>query len=141
MVLVLAVGTTIGLLVLLLLLATLLVATVYCLLLLFATLLVATVYCLLYVCEYGVLLLAIHIPDRLAAACYLLGAFLTTYKKNVSSNVTISPESRCNVCINREHVKFFLTKSRQNDVAIRHRETCFKKNVAQRQFIFKCCVR
>ena len=42
------------------------------LLLLLATLPVATVYCLLYVCEYGVLLLAIHIPERLAAACYLL---------------------------------------------------------------------
>ena len=83
MVLVLAVGTTIGLLVLLLLLATLLVATVYCLLLLFATLLVATVYCLLYVCEYGVLLLAIHIPERLAAASYLLWACLTKYKRDV----------------------------------------------------------
>ena len=53
----------VGLLVLLLLL----------LLLLPATLLVATVYCLLHVSEYGVLLLAIHIPERLAAACYLLG--------------------------------------------------------------------
>ena len=62
---------------LLLRLATLLVAAVYCLLLLLAALLVATVYCLLYVCEYGVLLLAIHIPERLAAACYSLWAFLT----------------------------------------------------------------
>ena len=68
------------LLLLLLLRVTLLVATVYCLLLLLATLLVATVYCLLYVCEYGVLLLAIHIPERFAAACYLLWAFLTIYK-------------------------------------------------------------
>ena len=42
-----------------------------------ATLPVAAVYCLVYVCEYGVLLLAIHIPGRLAAACYLLWAFLT----------------------------------------------------------------
>ena len=67
-------------LLLLLLLATLLVATVYCLLPLLATLLVATVYCLLYVCEYGVLLLAIHVPERLAAARYLLWAFLTKYK-------------------------------------------------------------
>ena len=50
------------------------------LLLLLATLLVATVYCLLYVSEYGVLLLAIHIPERLAAACYLLWSFLTKYK-------------------------------------------------------------
>ena len=66
----------------LLVLATLLVAAVYCLLLL-ATLLVATVYCLLYVCEYGVLLLAIHIPERLAAACYLLWACLTKYKRDV----------------------------------------------------------
>ena len=49
------------------------------LLLLLATLLVATVYCLLYVSEYGVLL-AIHIPERLATACYLLWSFLTKYK-------------------------------------------------------------
>ena len=41
---------------------------------------VATVYCLLYVCEYGVLLLAIHVPERLAAARYLLWAFLTKYQ-------------------------------------------------------------
>ena len=50
------------------------------LLLLLATLLVATVYCLLYVSEYGVLLLAIHVPARLAAACYLLWSFLTKDK-------------------------------------------------------------
>ena len=37
-----------------------------------AALLVAPLCCLLYVCEYGLLLLAIHIPERLAAACYLL---------------------------------------------------------------------
>ena len=55
---------------LLLLLATLLVATVYCLLLLLATLLVATVYCLLYVCEYGVLL-ACYTYSR-ATCCRLL---------------------------------------------------------------------
>ena len=67
-------------LLLLLLLATLLVATVYCLLPLLATLLVATVYCLLYVCEYGVLLLAKHIPERVPAAWYLLWAFLTKNK-------------------------------------------------------------
>ena len=73
MVLVLAVGR-VGLLVLLLLLLATLLA---------ATLLVATVYCLLYVCEYGLLLLAIHIPERLAVACYLLWhlrSFLTKYK-------------------------------------------------------------
>ena len=48
-----------------------------------AAMLVATVYCLLYVCEYGLLLLAIHIPERLAAACYLLWhlrSFLTKSK-------------------------------------------------------------
>ena len=57
------------------------------LLLLLATLLVATaVYCLLYVCEYGVLLLDTHIPERLAAACYLLWSFLTKCK--TSRNVT-----------------------------------------------------
>ena len=39
----------------------------------------ATLCCLLYVCEYGVLLLAIHIPERLAAAFYVLWAFLTKY--------------------------------------------------------------
>ena len=50
------------------------------LLLLLATLFVATVYCLLYVSGYGVLLLAIHIPERLAAACYLLSSFLTKSK-------------------------------------------------------------
>ena len=50
------------------------------LLLLLATLLVAIAYCLLYVSEYGVLLLAIHIPERLAAACYLFWSFLTKYK-------------------------------------------------------------
>ena len=49
------------------------------LLLLLATLLVATVY-LLHVSEYGVLLLAIHIPERLAAACYLRWSFLTKHK-------------------------------------------------------------
>ena len=43
----------------------------YCCALLSA-LLVATVYCLLYVCEYELLLLTIHIPERLAAACCLL---------------------------------------------------------------------
>ena len=55
---------------LLLLLATLLVATACCLLLPLAALLVATVYCLLYVCEYGVLLLAIH--NSRATCCRLL---------------------------------------------------------------------
>ena len=47
------------------------------LLLLLATLLVATVCCLLYVSEYGVLLLAIHILERLDAACYSFWSFLT----------------------------------------------------------------
>ena len=51
--------------------ATCCTARCYCCILL-AALRVATVYCLLYVCEYGLLLLAIHIPERLAAACYLL---------------------------------------------------------------------
>ena len=50
------------------------------LLLLFATMLVATVHRLLHGSEYGVLLLAVHIPERLAAACYLLWSFLTKYK-------------------------------------------------------------
>ena len=50
------------------------------LLLLLVILLVATVYCFLYVSKYGVLLLAIHIPERLAAACSLLWSFLTKYK-------------------------------------------------------------
>ena len=50
------------------------------LLLLLVTLLVATVYCLLYVCECGVLLLAIHIPKRCVAARYFLWPFLTKYK-------------------------------------------------------------
>ena len=50
---------------------------------LLAALLVATVYCLLYVCEYDLLLLAINIPERPAAACYLLwysSPFLIKYK-------------------------------------------------------------
>ena len=54
----------------------------YCRILL-AALLVATVYCFLCVCEYGYLLLAIHIPERLAAARYLfwyLWSFLMKYK-------------------------------------------------------------
>ena len=50
------------------------------LLLLLATLLDATVYCLLYGREQGVPLLDIHIPERLAAACYLLWSFLTKYR-------------------------------------------------------------
>ena len=50
-----------------------------------ATLLVATVYCLLNVCEYSVLLLAIHVPERLAAACCLLWSFLTKYKMSHES--------------------------------------------------------
>ena len=54
----------------------------HCILL--SALLVGTaLYCLLYVCECGLLLLAIHIPERLAAACYLLWhlrSFLTKYK-------------------------------------------------------------
>ena len=48
-----------------------------------AAMLVATVYCLLYVCEYDLLLLAINIPERPAAACYLLwysSPFLIKYK-------------------------------------------------------------
>ena len=45
-------------------------ARLYCCVLV-AALLVAAVYCLLYVCEYGLLLLAINIPERLAAAFYL----------------------------------------------------------------------
>ena len=65
----LAVGTTRLLVLLLLLLATLLVANVYCLLLQLPILLDATVYCLLSVCEYDVLLLAIHFP---ATCCHLL---------------------------------------------------------------------
>ena len=42
-------------------------ARCYCCILL-AALLVATVYCLLYVCEYALLLLAIHISERLRLA-------------------------------------------------------------------------
>ena len=49
-------------------------------LMLLASLLVDTVYCLLYVIEYGVPLLAILIPERLTAACYLLWSFLTKYQ-------------------------------------------------------------
>ena len=67
-------------------------ARCYCCILL-AALLVATVYCLLYVCEYGSLLLAILIPERLAA-CYLLWylrSFLTKYK-TCQRNVTYSPD-------------------------------------------------
>ena len=51
------------------------------LLLLLATLLVATAHCFMYVSEYGVLLLAIHIPERLVAACYLLWSFLTNIRR------------------------------------------------------------
>ena len=43
-----------------------------CCILLAAMLVATVVYCLLYVCEYGLLLLSIRIPERLAAACYLL---------------------------------------------------------------------
>ena len=51
----------------------------YCILL--SALLVGTaLYYLLYVRECGLLLLAIHIPERLATACYLLWSFLTKYK-------------------------------------------------------------
>ena len=50
-------------------------------LLLLAALLVANVYCLLYICmRDGLLLLGMHIPERLAATCYLLWSFLTKYK-------------------------------------------------------------
>ena len=45
-----------------------------------ATMPVATVYRLLYGSDYGVLLLAVHIPERLAAACYLLWSLPTKYK-------------------------------------------------------------
>ena len=62
----------------LLLLATLLAATaayclLHCLLLLYTA-------CCTYVCEYGLLLLTMHIPERLAATCYLLSSLLTKYK-------------------------------------------------------------
>ena len=49
-------------------------------LLLLASTLVATEYCLLYVNEYGVLRLAVHIAEQLAAACYLLWSSLTKHK-------------------------------------------------------------
>ena len=65
-----------------------------------AALRAATVYCLLYVCEYGLLLLAIHIPERLTAACYLLWhlrSILTKYKTLQESVIFVA---------NREHVKY-----------------------------------
>ena len=92
---------------LLLLLATLLDATtavVYCLLLLLATLLLLYTAC----CTYAstacccLLYIYIYISERLAADCYLLWAFLTKYKKDMSRNVTFLPESRCNICICHE---------------------------------------
>ena len=63
------------------------------LLLLLAIPLVVTVYCLRYICEYGLLLLAIHTPQRLAATCYLLWSFLT--KENVVKKRDIF--ARCNI--------------------------------------------
>ena len=53
----------------------------YCCIVL-AALLVATAYCLLlYACmRYGLLPLAMHIPERLAGTCYLLWSFLTKCK-------------------------------------------------------------
>ena len=68
----------------------------YCCTLL-AALVVATVYCLPYVCECGLLLLAIHIPERLAAACYLLWhsrPFLTKYKRFKKRDIL----ARCHIC-------------------------------------------
>ena len=53
-------------------------------LLLLATLLVATVYCLPYVCmRHGLLLLAMHIPEQLVATFFLLWLFLTKKIKRV----------------------------------------------------------
>ena len=43
--------------------------------------------------------------------------------------------------MNREHVKSFLTKSTQNDVAIRHQKTCLKKKGGITPIISKCCAR
>ena len=62
-----------------LLIATLLAATAaYCIML--AALLVATVYCFLFVCmRYGLLLLPIHVAERFATTCYVLSSFLTKY--------------------------------------------------------------
>ena len=78
------------------------------LLLLLATLLVATVYCLLYVCEHGELLLAIHIPERLVAACYLLWTFLTKYKTCQETwHFRLNLDVIFVFVMNREHVKFF----------------------------------
>ena len=57
--------------------------------------------------------------------------------------MTFSPENLDVIFVfvmNREDVKF-LTKSRQNDVAIRDQKTClFLFNVTYRQFISKRCV-
>ena len=73
-------------------------ARCYCCVLL-AALVVATVYCLLYACEHDLLLRAIHIPERLAAACYLrryLRSFLT---KNKTCQETL--HSRQMYCLSR----------------------------------------
>ena len=52
----------------------------------------ARCYCILLAVrnEHVVLLLAIHIPERLAAPCYLLWSFLTKYE--MSRNVKFSPD-------------------------------------------------
>ena len=73
-----------------------------------ATLLVTTVYCLLIVCEYGVLLLAINIPERLATALYLLRLFLTKYKtrqetRHFRQNLDTNREDRY-----KEVIRYFL---------------------------------
>ena len=108
-----------------------------------AALRVATVYCLLYVCEYGLLLLAIHIPERLAAACYLLWhlrSFLTKSKTRQETYYFRQMQHlscRCKV----------LTKTRRNGVVIRDKKTCYflcflkiiwhNANLS----LSKCCVR
>ena len=93
------------------------------LLLLHRSLLLLHTACCTYVCEYGLLLLAMHI-ERLAPTCYLLWSFLTKYKTCQETRLFRQTDVISMFVTNREDVKF-LTKSRQNDVAIRDQKTLF----------------
>ena len=88
-----------------------------------AALLVATV-CLLYVCEYGLLLLAIHSPERHAAACYLLWylrSFLTKYK---TCQETWHFRQMLTFVTNREDVKFWRSQD-QMTLRLVTKNVCF----------------
>ena len=89
---------------------------------------------------YSLLLLAMHIPERVAATCYLLWSLLTKYKTCKETWTFRQIDVIVVFVTNREDGKF-LTKLRQNDVTIRDQKRAFFFKCGATPIYLICCVR